>query len=166
MRTPLTRFGVAIETPLLAELDALVDQRGCTRSELLRDLTRSEVARAKIARGVESVAALTIIYDHHVPALTERLNELQHELGEQVRASLHVHLTHHLCLEVIVLRGRSDTLQRLAEKILATRGVKQGGIEIFTGTADIADHDRDHDHRHHPAPHTPSARKRARKTKR
>jgi CopG family nickel-responsive transcriptional regulator len=147
MRTPLTRFGVAIEAPLLVEFDALVRERGCTRSELFRDLARAEVVRSKVEQGVEAVGTLTIVYDHHVRDLTERLTELQHELGDRVRATLHIHLSHDLCLEVIVLRGLSNELRSVADKILATRGVKQGGIEII---ADV-DHEqpkrRPHEHR-------------------
>ncbi|MCL2779458.1 MAG: nickel-responsive transcriptional regulator NikR [Polyangiaceae bacterium] len=135
MKVPLTRFGVAIEAPLLVEFDALVRERGCTRSELFRDLARAEVGRSKVERGVEAVATLTIVYDHHVRDLTERLTELQHELGERVRATLHVHLAHDLCLEVIVMRGLSSELRSIASKILATRGVKQGGIEIIAHAA-------------------------------
>ena len=33
-------------------------------------------------------------------------------------------------LEVILMRGRSDYLQAVADRMLALRGVKQGGIEI------------------------------------
>jgi CopG family transcriptional regulator, nickel-responsive regulator len=133
MKSSLVRFGLAMDAPLLDEVDALVQARGCTRSELFRDLARAEVARAQIAHGVDAVATLTLVYDHHVRDLSEKLNELQHELGEQVRSTLHVHLSHDYCLEVIVLRGRSDELQSIAERILATRGVKQGGIEIVSG---------------------------------
>ena len=140
MTVPLARFGVAIEAPLLVEFDALVRERGCTRSELFRDLARGEVVRAKVKKGVNAVATLTIVYDHHVRDLSEKLTELQHDLGDQVRATLHVHLSHDLCLEVIVMRGRSDELNAIANKILATRGVKHGGIEIIAeGAADAAD---------------------------
>jgi CopG family transcriptional regulator, nickel-responsive regulator len=145
MKVALSRFGVAIETPLLEEIDALVQERGCTRSALLRDLARAEVVRAKVRKGVDAVASLTIVYDHHVRDLTEKLTELQHNLGDQVRASLHVHLSHDLCLEVIVMRGRSDQLQVIAEKILATRGVKHGGVEIVAEVSEGS-------HRHAPAP--------------
>ncbi len=134
----MTRFGVAIETPLLIELDELVQQRGCTRSEMFRDLARAEVVRAKVRKGVDAVASLTIVYDHHVRDLSEKLTELQHELGERVRATLHIHLSHDLCLEVIVMRGRSEELQSIAGQILATRGVKHGGIEIISDVAQDA----------------------------
>jgi CopG family nickel-responsive transcriptional regulator len=133
MKDPLVRFGVAIEGSLLRELDGLVRERGCTRSELFRDLSRAEVGRAKLPKAVDAIATLTLVYDHHVRDLSEKLTELQHQLGEQVRAALHVHITHDLCLEVIVVRGRSDHLQAIADRMLALRGVKQGGIEIVTG---------------------------------
>ncbi len=130
MKPTLVRFGVAIDAPLLSELDALVGERGCTRSELFRDLARAEIGRAKIPRGVDAVGALTLVYDHHVRDLSDKLTELQHELGENVRATLHVHLSHDLCMEVIVVRGKSDRLKAIAERMLAMRGVKHGGIEI------------------------------------
>ncbi len=138
MKDPLVRFGVALEGSLLRELDAVVRERGCTRSELLRDLSRAEVGRAKVREAVEAVGTLTLVYDHHVRDLSERLNELQHQLGEQVRATLHVHINHDLCLEVIVIHGRSDRLQDIADRLLALRGVKQGGIEIVTGLGEPA----------------------------
>lgn len=144
MKDPLVRFGVALEQSLLRDLDAVVAERGCTRSELFRDLARATVGRAKVPKAVDAIATLTLVYDHHVRDLGEKLTELQHELGEQVRATMHVHLNHDLCLEVIVIRGRSDRLQGMADRILALRGVKQGGIEIVAGIDD-----RPAAHHHH-----------------
>lgn len=153
MKDPLVRFGVAIEGSLLSQLDALAGERGCTRSELLRDLSRAAVGRSKVPKGVDAVGALTLVYDHHVRDLSEKLTQLQHELGEGVRAALHVHLSHDLCLEVVVMRGRSDALANLADRILAMRGVKHGGIEIIPGVAHEHEHEHDHHHHEHPHPH-------------
>lgn len=153
MRIPLTRFGVALETPLLAELDALVRERGCTRSELLRDLARAEVVKSKVRQGVRAVATLTLVYDHHVRDLSEKLTTLQHELGEQVHSTLHVHLNHDYCLEVIVMRGVSNQLQAIAGRILATRGVKHGGLEIISDVDEV--------HSREDAPEAKSGRKTA-----
>jgi CopG family nickel-responsive transcriptional regulator len=155
MKDPLVRFGVAIEGALLRDLDALARKRGCTRSELLRDLARAEVARARVPSGVEAVAALTLVYDHHVRDLSEKLTELQHQLGDDVRAALHIHLHHDLCLEVVVMHGKSDRLRLIADRMLAMRGVKHGGIEIVPGVAAPArapDHDH-HGHDHGPQGH-------------
>jgi CopG family transcriptional regulator, nickel-responsive regulator len=160
MKDPLVRFGVAIEGSLLRDLDALAGKRDCTRSELLRDLARAEVARARVPSGIEGVGALTLVYDHHVRDLSEKLTELQHQLGDDVRAALHIHLNHDLCLEVVVMQGRSDRLKLTADRILALRGVKHGGIEIIPGVGAPErahhhhDHAQDHDHLP-PAEHPP-----------
>jgi CopG family nickel-responsive transcriptional regulator len=131
MKDSLVRFGVAMEEGLLEDLDALVQARGSSRSELLRDLVRAEVTRSKVSTGTKAVATLTLVYDHHVRDLTEKLTEFQHALGEKVRSTLHVHLDHDHCLEVIVMFGPSDVLKRAGERLLATRGVKHGGMEII-----------------------------------
>jgi CopG family nickel-responsive transcriptional regulator len=154
MKNELVRFGVAMERPLLDHLDVIVEERGVTRSELLRDLVRAEVVRAQVAKGAPAIATLTLVYDHHVRELTEKLTEFQHQLGDQVRSTLHVHLDARRCLEVIILRGRSDELKRVADRLLATRGVTHGGIEI------VADADEDDDHGHpHPHAHANPRRK-------
>lgn len=131
MKDSLVRFGVAMEESLLQEFDALVEERGGTRSEHLRDLVRAEVTRARVSSGANAVAALTIVYDHHVRDLTERLTDFQHALGEKVNSALHIHLDHDHCLEVIVMKGPSDELKRAGGKLLATRGVKHGGMEMI-----------------------------------
>lgn len=129
-----------MEGELLSKLDSLVEARGVTRSEVLRDLVRAEIVRSEVGRGVPAVAALTLVYDHHVRDLTEKLTEIQHELGEKVRSTLHVHLDHDRCLEVIIMNGRSDELHSIAEKLIATRGVTHGGVEIVTGVGKPTGH--------------------------
>jgi CopG family nickel-responsive transcriptional regulator len=161
MKSELARFGVAMEEDLLADFDAIVEARGVTRSELLRDLVRAEVVRSRVAKGAPAVATLTLVYDHHVRELTEKLTEFQHRLGDGVRSTLHIHLDAHRCLEVIVLTGRSDELKLVADRLLATRGVTHGAIEIITDApakararprAHAHPHDEAHEHAHPTAP--------------
>ncbi len=156
MSDELVRFGVAMEQSLLTELDALVAARESTRSEVLRDLVRAAVAKRELARGVDAVATLTLIYDHHVRDLTERLTQLQHDLGERIRSTLHVHLDHDHCLEVVILHGKADELHEQAARILAIKGVLHGGIEIYARAA----HEHDsHSHSHsQEAPSQPNPR--------
>jgi len=152
----LVRFGVAMECDLLEDLDRLVAARGSTRSEVLRDLVRAEVGREKSRTSADAVASLTIVYDHHVRDLTEKLTELQHEMGAAVRSSMHVHLSDDYCMEVIVMHGHADELRTAADRILATRGVKRGGLELIT---DIP-HDHAHEHSHGHKKHGSAARSR------
>ena len=139
-----------MESDLLAKLDRIVTQRRSTRSEILRDLVRAEVTRETADAGAWAVGVLTFVYDHHVRDLTEKLTELQHGLGDHVRSTLHVHLSHELCLEVVVLDGRADELRDVADRILATRGVKQGKLELFThiDARKQEGHTHTHVHRH------------------
>jgi CopG family nickel-responsive transcriptional regulator len=144
---PLIRFGVAMESALLAQFDELVHERKSTRSEVLRDLARAEIIRSLATRRVEAFASVTIVYNHHVRELSERITQMQHELGDQVRSAMHVHLDEKRCLEVIVMRGRADKLQKVAETLFATRGILQGAIEIVADAATSAPIPRHH--RHH-----------------
>jgi CopG family nickel-responsive transcriptional regulator len=155
MTEKLVRFGVAMESSLLDEFDQLVETRGGTRSEALRDLARAAIAKAQVRRGVDAVGTLTLIYDHHVRDLTEKLTELQHDLGDKIRSTLHVHLDHEHCLEIIVMHGRSDELHAVAERILAIKGVLHGAIEIYA-------HKPSHGSHHEQKRPTPPARPRKR----
>lgn len=152
MKQDLVRFGVAMEAELLAELDQLAQARGCTRSELLRDLARTEVSRAAKTERVPAVAAVTLVYNHHVRLLSERLTTIQHDLGEAVRSTMHVHLDSENCLEVIVMRGRADQLRDAAERMLATRGVSHGGVELVSEKS-LRAHRHEHHHEHPHEPH-------------
>ncbi|MFO0663232.1 MAG: nickel-responsive transcriptional regulator NikR [Polyangiaceae bacterium] len=142
-KSELVRFGVAMEAGLLDQFDALVEARGSTRSEALRDLVRAEIVKSHVERGVDAVASLTLVYNHASAEVSERLIEMQHELGERIRSTMHVHLSGGYCLEVIVLAGPSEVLKAAADRLLAVRGVKHGGIEIVT---DITKHKHLHAH--------------------
>jgi CopG family nickel-responsive transcriptional regulator len=125
----LVRFGVAMDKALLQRFDRHLGGRGYSnRSEALRDLVRAELARAAWEHGELTAATLTIVYDHHVRELTERLNAIQHDYGAYVISTMHVHLDHHQCLEVIVARGPANVLKRMADAIVKTRGVLTGEI--------------------------------------
>ncbi len=170
MKDTLVRFGVAMEGSLLEEFDALVADRGGSRSELLRDLVRAEVTRSRVSSGASAVAALTLVYDHHVRDLTERLTDFQHSLGDKVNSALHVHLDHDHCLEVIVMKGPADELKRAGGKLLATRGVKHGGMELISLEPSVKEADPAHGHSHghgdHSHTHPPARRARSKSTRR
>jgi CopG family nickel-responsive transcriptional regulator len=61
----------------------------------------------------------------------QRLTELQHSHLLQTISSLHVHLAHHDCLEVIVLRGKVGEINKMGEKLICLKGVKLGRINLL-----------------------------------
>ena len=128
----LARIGVAIDSELLEEFDAYLDRRKyANRSEGFRDLVRDALIAEKTAQPDQpSVGTLTLVYDHHTRSLSEKLTAMQHEHQELVISTLHVHLDHHHCLEVLVLRGPAGRIRQLAEGIIATKGVQHGQLTM------------------------------------
>lgn len=132
-------MGVAIDSELLEKFDRLIGQRGYTnRSEAFRDLIRNEL----IGQSWESpesyvVGTVTLVYDHHVRLLNEKLLDLQHDHYNQILSTLHVHLDHDHCLEVLVLRGKTAEVRRIADALIATKGVKHGRLSLTTTGAGL-----------------------------
>lgn len=135
----LSRIGVAIDSELLERFDRLISQRGYTnRSEAFRDLIRDElVERAWESPDSRVVGTVTLVYDHHVRLLNEKLTDLQHEYHRAILSTLHVHLDHDNCLEVLVVKGRAAEVQRIADALISTKGVKHGRLTITTSGAEL-----------------------------
>ena len=135
----LSRIGVAIDSDLLEKFDGLIARRGYTnRSEAFRDLIRDELVE-KAWESPESrvVGTVTIVYDHHVRLLNEKLTDLQHEFFHHILSTLHVHLDHDNCLEVLVVRGRAAEVRKIADSLISTKGVKHGRLTITTSGAGL-----------------------------
>lgn len=133
--THLLRFGVSMDAELLAAFDQLITRKGyANRSEALRDLVRDAIVENQWSDGrAPTVAALCMVYDHHQSDLAAKLTSLQHDFTDRIVSTLHVHLDHRHCLEVIVLRGQPGELKTFSDRMLATRGVKHGQL-VMTGT--------------------------------
>jgi CopG family nickel-responsive transcriptional regulator len=133
----LARFGVSLDSSLLDRFDRLIAGKGyANRSEALRDLIREALIAENWREGKgEAVAVVTLVYDHHDYALPKRLTDAQHETHDIVISTLHVHLSHESCLEVLILRGAAGRLRAFADSLVGTRGVKHGKV-IFTTTGD------------------------------
>jgi len=134
----LARTGVSLEHALLKKFDAVIGKKGyANRSEAIRDLIRDHLVTEEIDKNKVVVGTLTIVYDHHRPNLTEKLVEAQHGAGGKVLAATHVHLDHHNCLEVVIMKGRGGELKDLANRILSLRGVKHGQLVVTSTGKDL-----------------------------
>ena len=131
----LARIGVALDSELLGQFDAYLDRRKYSnRSEGFRDLIRDALIGEKTGDPDQpSVGTLTLVYDHHTRSLSEKLTAMQHDHTDLVISTLHVHLDHHNCLEVLVLRGPAGKIRQLAEGIIATKGVQHGQLAMTAG---------------------------------
>jgi CopG family nickel-responsive transcriptional regulator len=131
----VTRFGVSLDQTLLAQFDRVIARKGYTnRSEAIRDLIRESLVREQWELGSdEVVGTLTLVYNHEVRDLSDKLTDLQHAHYRAIVSALHVHLDAHHCLEVLVLRGKAKELKSVADRLIGTRGVKHG---TFSATAE------------------------------
>ena len=129
------RVGVSLEKELLGAFDKLIADKGYqSRSEAIRDLIRQQLSENRLTNEkAEGVAAVVLVYDHHATAIMEKLTDLQHSHVLKTISSLHVHLGHHDCLEVIVLRGKVGEINQMGEKLISIKGVKLGRVNLLAG---------------------------------
>jgi CopG family nickel-responsive transcriptional regulator len=134
----LVRFGVSIDEVLLKQFDELIEEKRYTnRSEALRDLIRDHLVEQEWDENKETIGTITIVYDHHVHELMEKLTDLQHKYQKLIKSTLHIHLDEHRCLEVLVVQGRSDHIREIADGLISTKGVKHGKLTATTTGKDI-----------------------------
>jgi CopG family nickel-responsive transcriptional regulator len=135
----LSRIGVAIDSDLLKKFDRLITRRGYTnRSEAFRDLIRDElVERMWESPDSQVVGTITLVYNHHVRLLNEKLTDIQHDFHRSILSTLHVHLDHDNCLEVLVVRGKSAEVRKVADVLISTKGVKHGRLSLSTSGAEL-----------------------------
>lgn len=131
-----TRFGISIDSDLLDSFDRLLTRKGYqNRSEAIRDLIRASIVEHKMdSSDEEMVGTVTMVYNHHVRDLSDKLTEHQHQHHHQVVSALHVHLDAHNCLEVLVLRGANAEINRIADELLGVKGVKHGKLFLTSAT--------------------------------
>lgn len=114
----------------MENFDELIKIKGYTnRSEAIRDLVRKSIIESETEADNEDViGTLTIIYDHDVGDVTNQLQHFQHFHLPDIIATTHVHMEKHICLEVVVLRGKVKNVRKLADHIKAIKGVKHGDL--------------------------------------
>ena len=120
---------------LLVQFDNLVACRGLAknRSEVIRDLVRDALVDEEWEDpDQEIVGTLTIVFSHHAFDLQGKLDQVQHAHHDKIISTMHVHLDAHNCLEVIVMRGKSETIRGIADAILGVKGVKHGRLTATT----------------------------------
>lgn len=136
----LERYTITMPHELFEAFDKRNALKGYrNRSEAVRDLVREALIKDEWANPDEHVAAtITLVYDHHTRALSDKITEVQHDCGEMIISTLHVHLDHHNCMEVIVLRGVARQIRAAADTLSCIKGVKHAQLTLTTDGKGIA----------------------------
>jgi len=129
----LVRFGVSLEKELLRKFDErLKEEKFANRSEAIRGLIREDLVKKEWQKGKEVVGILTLVYNHHKRELVNRLIDIQHDYHGNVLSTQHIHLDEDNCLEIIVIKGKSEPTHELYRKLKSVKGVKHAEFAMAT----------------------------------
>jgi CopG family nickel-responsive transcriptional regulator len=133
-KPPLSRFTVSMPRALAGQLDAMARAKGyANRSQAVSDMVRRHVVEHRAQAGTHEIAGtITLVYDHHRRNIQSLLTGLQHDQGDLIVATLHVHLGRHECMEVLAVRGKVDAVRRLADRLTSAKGVHHGRLTVTT----------------------------------
>jgi CopG family nickel-responsive transcriptional regulator len=138
-KDPVARLSISLPPALLKQLDEMVEDKGYTnRSLALSDMIRDHLVEHRQKSDNEEIAGtITLVYDHHRQHVQEALTAIQHDHHEVIISAIHVHLDHHNCLEVLVVRGRASSIRKIADELIAARGVKHGKLTVTSTGKDL-----------------------------
>jgi CopG family transcriptional regulator, nickel-responsive regulator len=127
----LRRFSISLEESLLEIFDTYIkSHKYNNRSEAIRDLIRKSFVKNEWEADNKVMGVISLVYDHHQRQLQERLTEIQHDYHHHIVSTTHVHMDHHNCLEVVIVQGNALEVQELADKLIASRGVRDGNLAM------------------------------------
>lgn len=136
----LSRFSLSMPADLVRQLDAMAKARGyANRSRAVADMVRAQLVEHFAQAGAYEIAGtVTLVYDHHRRNIQGLLTDIQHDHAAEIIATLHVHLDHHNCMEVLAVRGRADAVKKVADLLIAAKGVKHGKLTVTTTGRDFS----------------------------
>jgi CopG family transcriptional regulator, nickel-responsive regulator len=139
MKPLVTRFSVSVPRQLARELDTMAREKGYdNRSLAIADMIRAHLVEHHQQMGTGEIAgSITLVYDHHKHHLQDLLTDLQHEHRDVIISALHCHLDHDHCLEVLAVRGEAASIKKLADEMIAAKGVKHGKLTITSTGKDL-----------------------------
>ncbi len=144
MKKPKTlgvvRFSISVPKDLARQLDQMTRQKGYdNRSLAVADMIRAQLVEHWQKYGDQQIAGtITLVYDHHKQHVQAALTDIQHDHHEVIISTLHVHLDHDNCLEVLAVRGRAAIIRQIADELIASKGVKHGKLTVTSSGKDLA----------------------------
>lgn len=131
--TNLARISISVEDDLLEKFDKYTAQRGFpTRSEAVKSLMRQALIEDAWMEGEFVAGTVSLVYDHHRPGMVEKLLDAQHDFYHEIQCSQHVHLDHLNCMEIIVVKGRSERIREILARIRQIKGLKHMVLTMST----------------------------------
>lgn len=127
----VVRFGVSLEKELLDALDEYArDNRYTNRSQAIRQLISKNIVEKKWLCNNMVAGSITLVYNHQKRDLLKKLTQIQHEYFNEIMTSIHFHLDHDNCMEIIAVKGKAAILTELSDKLIAIKGIQHGKLTM------------------------------------
>ena len=122
-------FWSFLEEDLLEALDKYAEENLFkNRSQAIRYLINKSLVTEKWDNDAIVAGSITLVFDHHRRELVNKLTNIQHRYHDNILSSLHFHLEHDLCMEIIAVKGKSSTLIELANSLISVKGIEHGKL--------------------------------------
>ena len=129
-----SRFSVSVDPDLQGALDSFTERCGfANRSQALSAMIRRQLSEelSSLSEGY-AAGTVTMVYDHHKRNLCTILTDIQHDYTDVISSSLHIHLDHHHCMEIVAVSGDAAKIRELADRLITVKGVLTGRLALFS----------------------------------
>jgi CopG family nickel-responsive transcriptional regulator len=129
----VARISISLDEGLLGQFDRFLESEGYpTRSEAIKDLIHQRLVKQEWQKGKAVAGVFSMVYDHHRRSFLGKLTGIQHDFEHVIVSSLHVHLDHDNCLEVVAMKGKASEIRGLVTRLQSLKGIKHSGLMMST----------------------------------
>lgn len=130
------KFSISIDRDLVKKLDDFIFEENLpSRSGVIAELINRYITEKKVVKGDNVAGVISLVYDHHKRMISDRLTSIQHDFHSLIVSSQHVHLTHDICFEIIVVKGKGVDIEKLYSELKKVKGILNSYLTI-AGVAD------------------------------
>ncbi len=125
--TRVVRTGITIPKKLLKRLDEFMNSLGIkSRSKIISEALRNYLNERSVLlkKTGKMIGTILLVYDHERGETVNKILSAEHEYLQEIRSTLHIHLTHDKCLEIIAIEGEAEKLRRLVSSLENISGVE------------------------------------------
>ncbi len=125
------RVTLSLPAAVTRQLDALVTRRvHANRSQAAAKLLAGALVVSHEPDNRVLAGTVTLTYSHAKRGVEAALTRIQHRYLKEVVSTQRVHLAHGNTLEVVLLQAPGKILRRIADELLACKGVTNGQLYV------------------------------------
>ena len=131
-KEPVARISISLPGDVCRDLDRLVVAKGLeSRSQAITTMiTEGLIEHGREAGSGIMAGTITLFYNQTKNNLLTELAMLKRRYIDEVIGSLQVQLESDHVMEVILVQGPSDRLQKITDELVTCKGVKAGKLTL------------------------------------